>query len=346
MCCTILLAGLALLQPSAAVAQVGANASLVAAAVTGEVSLTGLDGVEAPLRVGEKIPIGSVVSTGADGRTALSFGEHSGSDSRDLLLLGSDTTVELHPLGDALFRANVRHGTYRVALRSGPDAVAPITTTGDRTITLIEGDMLVTYDPDADDAAYMLRRGELRMEAGKRKIRLLSRMQRTVVGGRIRAATRIVGDEWEKAASVTEIEGVNTAIVRAPAPTTSEEEKAAAAKEVEERMERLRKNVASRDKPATPEPWAYDAEKDRYWNPEHGHWHPGKPPAGKGQGDSSASASAADLVFVRMTTTHGDIMLELDRGRAPVTVQNFLSYVDKGFYSGTVFHRVMQDFMI
>jgi cyclophilin family peptidyl-prolyl cis-trans isomerase len=49
---------------------------------------------------------------------------------------------------------------------------------------------------------------------------------------------------------------------------------------------------------------------------------------------------------VRMTTSMGVIEIELDSGKAPKTVANFLGYVDKGFYNGTIFHRVIPGFMI
>lgn len=49
---------------------------------------------------------------------------------------------------------------------------------------------------------------------------------------------------------------------------------------------------------------------------------------------------------VRMTTSLGVIELELDARRAPVSSANFLKYVDKGFYNGTVFHRVIPGFMV
>jgi len=49
---------------------------------------------------------------------------------------------------------------------------------------------------------------------------------------------------------------------------------------------------------------------------------------------------------VRMTTSMGVIEIELDSGRAPKTVANFLGYVDKGFYNGTIFHRVIPGFMV
>jgi len=49
---------------------------------------------------------------------------------------------------------------------------------------------------------------------------------------------------------------------------------------------------------------------------------------------------------VRLTTSMGIILLELDTGKAPITVENFVSYVRDGHYDGTLFHRVISDFMI
>jgi len=50
--------------------------------------------------------------------------------------------------------------------------------------------------------------------------------------------------------------------------------------------------------------------------------------------------------YVKMTTSQGDLRIELDDAKAPVSVANFLSYVNKGFYDGTIFHRVIRNFMI
>lgn len=50
--------------------------------------------------------------------------------------------------------------------------------------------------------------------------------------------------------------------------------------------------------------------------------------------------------MVKLTTNFGDITLELDAEKAPITVANFLQYVDNGFYDGLIFHRVINDFMI
>ncbi|HMV17837.1 MAG TPA: peptidylprolyl isomerase [Zoogloea sp.] len=49
---------------------------------------------------------------------------------------------------------------------------------------------------------------------------------------------------------------------------------------------------------------------------------------------------------VKLVTNFGDITLELDADKAPVTVKNFLGYVEAGHYNNTVFHRVINGFMI
>lgn len=49
---------------------------------------------------------------------------------------------------------------------------------------------------------------------------------------------------------------------------------------------------------------------------------------------------------VTLETSHGNIVIELDADKAPETVKNFLNYVNSGFYDGTIFHRVIKNFMI
>jgi peptidyl-prolyl cis-trans isomerase A (cyclophilin A) len=48
---------------------------------------------------------------------------------------------------------------------------------------------------------------------------------------------------------------------------------------------------------------------------------------------------------VTLTTTLGTIVVELDPTKAPITVKNYMAYVNSGFYSGTIFHRVIAGFM-
>ena len=49
---------------------------------------------------------------------------------------------------------------------------------------------------------------------------------------------------------------------------------------------------------------------------------------------------------VKLTTNHGAITIELDAAKAPATVENFLAYVRSGTYENTIFHRVIDGFMI
>jgi cyclophilin family peptidyl-prolyl cis-trans isomerase len=56
--------------------------------------------------------------------------------------------------------------------------------------------------------------------------------------------------------------------------------------------------------------------------------------------------ASAEPQQVLMKTSMGDITIALDADKAPKTVANFLGYVDEKFYDGTIFHRVIPDFMI
>jgi cyclophilin family peptidyl-prolyl cis-trans isomerase len=57
------------------------------------------------------------------------------------------------------------------------------------------------------------------------------------------------------------------------------------------------------------------------------------------------TASAAENPRVKMETSQGDVIIELYPDKAPVTVENFLRYVNDGAYDGTIFHRVIKGFM-
>jgi cyclophilin family peptidyl-prolyl cis-trans isomerase len=61
---------------------------------------------------------------------------------------------------------------------------------------------------------------------------------------------------------------------------------------------------------------------------------------------SSAASNSQPNPQVVIVTNHGEITLRLFLDRAPITVENFLSYVDSGHYKGTIFHRVIPRFMI
>jgi len=61
---------------------------------------------------------------------------------------------------------------------------------------------------------------------------------------------------------------------------------------------------------------------------------------------TGVSPASDTMPRVKLTTSQGDIVLELDPAAAPKTVDNFLAYVKDGFYDGTIFHRVIFGFMI
>ena len=60
----------------------------------------------------------------------------------------------------------------------------------------------------------------------------------------------------------------------------------------------------------------------------------------------SLTALPAWAQKVRLATSQGDIVVELDKDKAPKTVENFIGYVKAGHYDGTIFHRVIENFMI
>lgn len=62
-------------------------------------------------------------------------------------------------------------------------------------------------------------------------------------------------------------------------------------------------------------------------------------------GGTSAIAEEKNPV-VLMKTTKGDIKIELDSAKAPITTENFIAYTKDGFYDGTIFHRVIPGFMV
>src|SRR5262245_59024743 len=60
----------------------------------------------------------------------------------------------------------------------------------------------------------------------------------------------------------------------------------------------------------------------------------------------AALAPRAEAQTVRVTTDMGEFVIELQPDRAPLTVANFLRYVNEGFYTNTLFHRVVSSFVI
>jgi peptidyl-prolyl cis-trans isomerase B (cyclophilin B) len=70
------------------------------------------------------------------------------------------------------------------------------------------------------------------------------------------------------------------------------------------------------------------------------------PLAGFAQSQPAGCTAKGNAMKVKLTTTMGDIVIELNREKAPISTDNFVKYVQSGHYDGTVFHRVIKDFMI
>jgi peptidyl-prolyl cis-trans isomerase B (cyclophilin B) len=73
---------------------------------------------------------------------------------------------------------------------------------------------------------------------------------------------------------------------------------------------------------------------------------PGLAGAASGPVNSTQGKSMSTHPHVKLHTNKGDMLIELDAEKAPKTVENFLAYVQEGFYNGTIFHRVINNFMI
>lgn len=69
-------------------------------------------------------------------------------------------------------------------------------------------------------------------------------------------------------------------------------------------------------------------------------------PAAKAKANFCKPSEKGTPVKVKLTTSMGAITMELDREKAPISVDNFVKYVESGHYNGTIFHRVIGNFMI
>ena len=62
--------------------------------------------------------------------------------------------------------------------------------------------------------------------------------------------------------------------------------------------------------------------------------------------ETTSAAEEASATMIKLKTNHGDITLKLFDDKAPETVKNFVQYVEDGHYNGTIFHRVIDNFMV
>lgn len=64
------------------------------------------------------------------------------------------------------------------------------------------------------------------------------------------------------------------------------------------------------------------------------------------ESEKQMTAEKTEQTKIRIETTKGDIVVELNEQKAPVSCKNFIQYVDEKYYDGLIFHRVIKDFMI
>ncbi|GAA0128173.1 peptidylprolyl isomerase [Methanococcus maripaludis] len=64
------------------------------------------------------------------------------------------------------------------------------------------------------------------------------------------------------------------------------------------------------------------------------------------ESDSTTSNETGEVVYATIQTNYGNMTFELYPDKAPITVENFKKYAESGFYEGTIFHRVISDFMV
>jgi len=69
-------------------------------------------------------------------------------------------------------------------------------------------------------------------------------------------------------------------------------------------------------------------------------------PVGEGENTADEQADEPEFIFVRMETSKGPVLLELNNAKAPISTENFVQYCRDGSYDGTIFHRVIPNFMI
>jgi peptidyl-prolyl cis-trans isomerase B (cyclophilin B) len=62
--------------------------------------------------------------------------------------------------------------------------------------------------------------------------------------------------------------------------------------------------------------------------------------------NSSSTDETGEIVYATIQTNYGNMTFELYPDKAPITVENFKKYAESGFYEGTIFHRVISDFMV
>lgn len=316
--------------------------------VVGTAELIREDGSRVRLAIGASPPIGSVVETDESAHVAIVIAPttRTAAEQADVLLLGPQTRVRFAAAGlggdeapgKPVIEAVVERGTYRALVRQAEADSAYVLRIGARRVLLRGADLIGTFNPGEDDAGFLLHKGRLTIEAGERKIRLKDGMMRTIEGGRVLGARALAQSRWGEAIAQTAVPGVDMTQVKAAVVKPGEESAIAATPGKEKPGT---EGSTGREKPAIRQP---DGQETARQAPTRDG--PDRLSATNQRPGATRREIVEEYIYVRLQTTKGDIILELDRGRAPITVDNFLTYIETGFYQGTVFHRVASNFAI
>ncbi|MDY7107916.1 MAG: peptidylprolyl isomerase [Planctomycetota bacterium] len=337
---------------------------LRAAGIVGRPQLVRPDGSTVQLSSGGYLSLGSAVETGEDEHLAIVIAptRRTAVEQADLIVLGPQTRVQFvspttatEDAGDKpVVEAVVQRGALRALVRHVGAASAFSLRLGERRVNLDGADLVVTFEPGEDDLSLRLHKGSLVMMQGDRKIRLQGGMMRTVEDGRILGARTMDRGTWDEAVALAAVPGVDMTQVLAAAlkPVEKPAEAETSGEDADEAAGAsttgAQKPTITRSTPPGESAGEADpgGEKRSTQARETPPGRSGLPIISAQKPGTEKREIVEEYIYARLKTTKGDIVLELDRGRAPITVDNFLSYVKTGFYEDTVFHRVMSNFMI
>jgi peptidyl-prolyl cis-trans isomerase A (cyclophilin A) len=291
--------------------------------VVGEPLHVASDKTESTLKPGDRLDYGSRIMTGEEARAAITirWSRDVPGESLDLLLLG--------PSGDITFMTNdaldneassravvirTSKGVVRVVARAPGNATELYLKEGPRETRCVKTDLILQTNPTTKSTAYLCRFGQVGIRHVSRLMMINNGLMREIEKGELLGARRFASFQWQELEKMTNVPGVDASFPRIESG------------EAGEGAPRAPRQPGRNARPTAVQP--------------------------EGEGAPAAEAEPAEaseekgLEYVRIVTSMGDIDLELNREKAPITVANFLTYVDDGFYEGTVFHRVIADFMI
>jgi cyclophilin family peptidyl-prolyl cis-trans isomerase len=279
----------------------------------GEPRMTAADGDRDVLEAGASVSLESTIETDAESRVALSVARSPElpPNRADVVVLGPQARLRLTKSGASesaaasggreRVEAVLESGSVRIVVRSPQNRASLQLRVSGDAVSFDRADAIVSIAPEAGVTTFLVQGGKATIEHGERHVRISEGMMRRIEGDRVLGARPCPEQRWREAIERTSVPGTNV----------------------------------TRDVPKG---------DDRASQPTGASRSTGTPRVEPNSTPSAAAAGPADadqLVYVQMITSMGTIALELDRSKAPITVDNFLAYVDRGFYDQTLFHRII-----